>query len=157
MTLVYDGSTVESWIWDCVLYGGIPFIVFATLVTSADHRYRYAKWNGSSWDHYEITSAGGYIDGVEQPSYSGGIVLDPENPNVVYLSKVISSQWEIQKGITANGGATWDFTNITSGSSKKNIRPVVPKNHHSNLPILWLFGDYTSYTGFDTKVVPYFI
>lgn len=150
MTQVYDGSSVKGWIWDIAIDGtGKPVIVFATFPTEwTDHRYNYARWTGAAWDVHEITAAGGGLYGA-QPAYSGGVVLDHANPNIVYLSKVVSGQWEIYKYVTADGGATWTATAITSASSDKNIRPVSVRNAASDLKFMWFKGAYTTYTNFD--------
>lgn len=151
---VYDSDVqgqYNCWVYDIALDSANPCIVFDVFVSSTDHHYYYAKWNGSSWAVNEITAAGTYLY-ADQPCYGGGISLDKESPSTVYLSKVISSQWEIQKWTTSDGGATWGTpVNITSGSSEKNIRPGVVKNHHSDLVVFWMYGDYASYTNYNTS------
>jgi len=148
MDLVYDateGGNYSAWIYDIAVSGSTYYVVFATLVSSADHRYNYARWTGVAWDVNEITTAGGelYVNSY----YSGGISLDHETPSIVYLSKVISAQWEIQKWTTPDGGTSWGApVNITTGSSKKNIRPVAVRNHASDIIVFWMWGDYTTYT-----------
>jgi hypothetical protein len=156
MTLVYDATAPgcsKTWIWDTAFVGGTHYIVFARIVTPLDHRYMYARWDGAAWIVNEITPAGGYWDGVLYPSASGGISIDKENPNVVYFSKEISGQWEIQKGVTSDGGASWTITSITSGSSKRNVVPAIPNNHHVSLPVLWMYGDYSDYNDFNTTII----
>jgi len=152
MELVYDASeNYKAWIWDIALDNGAPVIAFVHFVSTTDHRYDYAKWNGSSWDIGEITAAGTYLYS-DEPYYSGGISIDKESPTTVYLSKEVSSQWEVQKW--AYSGGSWSKSeDITSNSSKKNIRPVVIRNHHADLPIFWMWGDYPSYTTYDTTIV----
>jgi len=156
ISLVYDataGGNYKAWIWDIVVSAGTYYIVFAHFASDTDHRYDYARWTGSAWDVHEITTAGTYIDGAGQQYYSGGISLDPEDPDTVYLSRQISSQWEIQKWVTPDGGTSWDDpVNITSSSSSKNVRPVVVKNHAPEIIVLWMYGTYTSYTNYDTVI-----
>jgi len=152
--LVYDASGgYKAWIWDIAVSGSTYYIVFAHFVSTTDHRYDYARWTGSAWDVNEITTAGSYIDGSSQAYYSGGICLDHENPETVYLSKEISSQWEIQKWTTSDGGSTWGTpNNLTSNSAHQNVRPVVIRNHSSDLVALWMYGEYNSYTDYDTTI-----
>lgn len=152
MTLVYDateGGHYTGWTYDIAIAASVPYIVFSCTVDISDHRYMYAKWNGSAWVHYEITTAGG------EPSEgaTGAICLDPTDPNTVYLSKEVNGIWEIQKGVTSDGGASWDFTSITSGSAEDNLMPVVPIGRHNDLPVLWVYGDYDTYLTYDTYII----
>ena len=153
---VYDSAAtgIIAWNWDIALDGsGYPTIVYANFPTTTDHRYRYARWTGSAWADHEITPAGGYIDGPGPNAYySGGVTLDHENSSIVYLSREISGVHEIEKWTTSDNGATWSSESITSGSSNKNIRPVVPRGHTSELPVIWMNGDYPSYETYATAL-----
>lgn len=149
-TKVYDGTTNNAWNWDIAVDGsGYPVIAYAQFRSSnVDHRYRYARWNGSSWTDGEVVAGGTYLYAAEA-QYSGGICIDHSNVNVVYVSKQVSSQWEIWKYVTADAGATWDAgTAITSGSSNPNIRPVVPQGG-GPYSVMWCNGTYTAYTSFN--------
>jgi len=155
-TKVYDGVVGDnSWIWDIAIdASNNPVIVFATFVSTSDHRYQYALWTGLAWSINEITAAGGGIaSGSNQEYYSGGIVLDQDDPQITYLSKVVSGQWEIHKYVTADGGANWADTAITTGSSSKNIRPVAVRDHGAaNIKYLWLRGTYTGWTNYSMSI-----
>lgn len=149
LTRVYNGATNFGWHWDIVIDGsGYPVIVYAQFQNSAvDQFYRYARWTGSAWVDNQIVAAGTYLYAGEI-YYSGGICLDPANPNVVYLSRQVSSQWEIWKYTTANNGVSWDAgVAITSGSSVKNIRPYVPRGG-GPLTVMWLKGTYTTFINY---------
>jgi len=153
---VYDSDATgnyQAWIWDIALDSdGNPCIVFATFVSDIDHRYNYARWTGSAWEVHEITSAGGCLY-VTEPHYSGGISLDKEDPSIVYLSKLVSSQWEIQKFKTIDGGKSWETpVSMTFDSPKKNIRPVAVRNRSVRFPVFWMYGDYTTYTDYETTI-----
>lgn len=153
---IYDSSgagNYDCWVWDIALNGsGYPYIVFATFESTTIHHYRYAYWNGSSWNDKYITAGG---SGLYSPElyYSGGVVLDHDDINTVYVSKQVSGEWEIQKHVTSDGGDSWTPTNITSGSTKKNIRPVVIRNHTSDMKVMWMYGDYTSYFNVSTNII----
>lgn len=155
MDLVYDASEgrhYDAWVYDIAISGTTYYIVFATIVSSADHRYNYARWTGVAWDVNEITTAGGEL--YANSYYSGGVSLDHEAPSTVYLSKVISAQWEIQKWRTPDGGSSWDTpVDVTSGSSKKNIRPAAIRNRASDLVLFWMWGDYNTYVNYDTMLM----
>jgi hypothetical protein len=157
--LVYDAVTggARAWIWDVATdSAGNPVIVYATFPSSTNHIYHYARWTGTAWVNYTITAAGGYIDGTSQPYYSGGVELDHANPSIVYLSRQINGIHEIEKWTTANGGATWTSVAITSGSLKKNVRPVVPWGATTRvMDVLWMYGDYPSYTSYNTALHVY--
>ena len=152
--MVYDStkSGIKAWNWDIAFdKKGFPIIVYAIFPTINDHRYRYAHWNGKSWDDNEITPAGGSIDKINEPYYSGGATLNHENPSVVFLSKNNNRINEIEKWSTQNSGFNWNSENITSKSVKQNVRPIVPRNHNSDsLNVIWMNGEYTSYTKYDT-------
>ena len=152
MTLIYNATSVKSWVWDIAIDDdGHPVIVHAVFPTTSDHRYRYARWNGSSWVDNEITAAGGYLYAAEA-YYSGGITIDPADVDVVYLSKVVDEQWEIYKYITTNSGVSWAGRAITNESEAKNIRPTCVLNHVGDLKVIWLQGTYTTYTDYDMAV-----
>lgn len=61
--------------------------------------------------------------------------------------------WEIYKGITADGGANWTWTPITSNSTVDNIRPIIADSATGERPLIWLRGTYTTYTNYDLNVV----
>jgi hypothetical protein len=155
---VYNGTGApKAWIWDIAIdSAGNPVIVYATFPSTTNHRYRYARWTGTAWLNYDITAAGGYIDGPTQPYYSGGVELDHANPSTVYLSRQINGIHEIEKWTTPDGGASWTSTAITSGSLKKNVRPVVPWGPTAPvMNVIWMSGDYPSYTSYRTGLQVY--
>jgi hypothetical protein len=153
---VYDSvaTGIKAWVWDIALnQSGNPVIVYATFPSTTDHRYRYAVWNGTVWVDNEITAAGRHIDGESEPYYSGGIALDHDNPSVVYLSRQVNGQFEIEKWTTENNGVSWASQSITSNSSVKNVRPVVPRGHAGDSPaVVWMAGQYTDYTNYNTSI-----
>jgi hypothetical protein len=157
--MVYNAVTggARSWVWDIATdSAGNPVIVYATFPTSTDHIYHYARWTGTAWVSSIITHAGGYIDGSAEPYYSGGVELNHANPSVVYLSRQINGIHEIEKWTTPDGGATWTSVAITSGSLKKNVRPVVPWGSSTAvMDVLWMRGDYPAYTSYNTALDMY--
>jgi hypothetical protein len=106
--------------------------------------------------------------------FAGGITLDHENPNVIYMSRqlltlkdktfnvtdstqisrirdttyaVVDSTHELDKWVTKDGGVSWDSIPITRNSPKKNTRPCVPRGHREGgkIGLMWMYGDYTKY------------
>ena len=78
---VYRGKP-RAWVWDVAADSeGRPVIVYATFPSKTDHRYRYARWNGSRWIDVQLARAGGSIvPGGRERQYSGGIALDHGDP-----------------------------------------------------------------------------
>jgi len=165
-TRIYDGAapTGEAWVWDMALDpAGRPVIVYSSHPSAMDHRYRYARWNGHAWADQQIAYAGKRLY-ERQAYYSGGICLDPDNLNVVYLSSDVnledgkpnpSGHWEIYRGETRDGGKTWTWQALTSNSTTDNLRPIVPAHHPGKVFVLWYRGTYRTYTSFETEVVAF--
>ncbi len=131
-----------------------------------DHRYRYARWDGSRWHDYEIAYAGARLYAGEN-DYTGNIALDPADPDTVYISTNADPQtgrplisrrdgrrhWEIFRCTTSDGGRSWHWIALTRDSTFDNIRPVVPVPEGAQGAVLWLQGVYLSYTNYDLDVV----
>jgi len=162
---VYDAVNGKGWIWDIAVDStGNPVMVYSSFpsASNTDHRYNYARWNGSTWVKTELTKSGKWFPQTPvgktepEPNYSGGITLDYDNPSIVYLSKQVNGVFEIWKWTTKNHGATWDSLEVTSHSPTDivNVRPIVPRHHVSGyFDVLWMKGKYIHYTNFDTSVL----
>lgn len=157
---VYDARAAgpKAWVHDVAQDAlGRPVIVYATFPTDADHRYRYARWTGTQWFDTEIVAAGGTISAdPAEPNYSGGITLDQDNPSIVLLSRQEpGGRHEVERWTTLDGGHTWSTEVITRGSTELNVRPFKPRGLTGNGPlsILWMVGEYPSYTRFQTRIV----
>ena len=153
---VYDAAKhkARGWIWDIALDGEKPVIVHATIPDVRNHRYRYARWDGTAWRNHELTEAGAYINGPGEQFYSGGVVLDHDDPSVVFCSRQVNGVHELQRFKTADGGKTWTARPITTGSTLKNVRPVVVRGHRGDeLIVLWMQGRYDYYTRYRTSLM----
>jgi hypothetical protein len=155
---VYDAAAhgnVKAWVHDVAIgQDGNPIVVFATFPTNGDHRYHYARWNGTRWVDREFAHAGGSMspDGHE-PNYSGGATLDHEDPSRVYLSRQIGGVFQIEQWTTDDGGATWASRTVTAAAGGGNYRPVSPRGRTDpDLDIVWMRGPYPSYTRFQTGI-----
>jgi len=151
---LYNGGGAEgrAWVQDIALdSNGNPVILYATYpgVGGKDHRYHYARWTGSSWQQIAFAKAGGSIDSSgDEPNYSGGMSVDPNDVSTVYASRKIGSQWELQRFHTSNGGVSFaPPVNITTGSTQKNVRPVVPHGPAGTIKVLWMSGRYVDWKG----------
>jgi hypothetical protein len=150
-TAIYGAG--NCWGHDLQAYSGTPVVVFATFPTPAsDHRYRYGKWNGSSWDTYEICTAGGPLYAAET-YYSGGICLDPDDENVIYCSRETDGVYQIWRGVTADGGQNWTMTQLTSGM----VDCFRPQKAAGSDYVTYVRGTYTSYTSYDTDIIARYV
>jgi BNR repeat-containing family member len=152
--LVYSWRTNgKAWVHDVALDdGGNPVIVYATFPTDTDHRYRYARWNGSGWTDRELVRAGRSISiDPREPNYSGGITLDHEDPSTVYLSRQVGGVFETEVWTTPDEGATWSSRALTSGSARGSFRPISPRGQTGDShDVVWMHGDYPHFTSYQT-------
>jgi hypothetical protein len=101
----------------------IATLVYVIFRSATDHHCHYVRWTGSAWEDHFVTFAGGFIDADgREPQYSGGVTFDHEDPQVLYLSRSINGQWEIERWRTGDGGATSPHSAITSASPVTNVR-----------------------------------
>ncbi|MBN1759343.1 MAG: BNR-4 repeat-containing protein [Chitinispirillaceae bacterium] len=163
---VYDGRTEgKAWIWDIALdVEKRPVLVFAVFPDDRNHHYYYTRWAGTEWFMKDLVNAGRWFPQTpggsteREPNYSPGISLDHGDPSIVYLSRFIDGQCEIEQWTTDDGGETWDTVAITRGSSERNVRPIVawPRPYGTEKPakklLFWMYGDYVHYTNYSTGI-----
>lgn len=149
LSKVWDGATYESWTWDIQIDGsGNPHVLISVFVTTTDHRYRYGKWNGSSWDTYEICTAGTYLY-ASQPHYSGGVSFDPNDVTVVYASRETGDgKHQIWRYTTADAGVNWSGSQLTTGGFRK-FRPYIVRGQTQEPRLAYVTGVYASFTVLD--------
>lgn len=150
----YDSTLMRAWVHDIAIdRKGRPVIVYANFPSFYRHRYRYARWTGKKWLDVDLTKAGRSINPEPlERQYSGGITLDHENPNIVYLSRQVRNYYQIEKWRTYNGGLAWSRKRI-SGSRTKNVRPVSPRGLRSgNLSVIWMSGRYRHFKNYNTVI-----
>lgn len=165
----YSGlSDADAWGSDLVVDStGAPVMTFSVRVprrspVAGKHLQQEIYWarldrSTGRWQVARV-GAGGSELYDSQPSYSGLTVVDPTNPYRVYASTnvdpvtgaaLVSSatgraQHEIWEATSPDGGATWAWAPVTSGSATDNLRPVVAESDGS-WALLWLRGRYTSF------------
>jgi hypothetical protein len=135
-----------------------------------DIRYRYARWDGSAWHDSQLAYAGSRLYSGED-DYSGLSAIDPVDPSVVYLSANADPatgaplasaadglrHYEIFRGVTTDGGATFTFTPVTKDSTADNLRPILPqRGTDGQRALVWLRGQYRAYTDYTQAVVALF-
>jgi len=168
----------RGWTWDMAsLSNGDPVAVFQV---SSDRPgdfsndrifYYYARWTGSSWQRRMIAHGGRPLY-RGQRAYGGGITIDPDRPNVVYISTNARNpfnlsnidnvplaggdRYEIWKGVSTDFGNSFQWSPVTSNSHEDNLRPHVSKDHGFRDHVIWFRGRYSSFTSYDTRVVGIF-
>jgi len=172
--------TGRAWCWEIVCptngYPACVFSVHRTALASTnwfDDRifYYYARWTGASWQKRFIAHAGRPIYSSER-DYAGGICIDPQHPDVIYISSNAArpfdltnttdiplsdhGHYEIFRGVTINAGLTFSWTAVTSNSTVDNLRPYVPRNHPTSSAVMWFRGAYSSYTTYRCGIVGLF-
>ena len=155
---VYEAEVdhVRSWIWDIALdKNNRPVITYTRYPRATDHRYYYGYWDGAAWQSQEICQSGGWMcsldqgDKVLEANYSGGVVLDHNNPSSVYLAKQIDGFFEIEH--KSWDGKSWEMDRITSHSDQNNVRPFVVSGDNRAF-LFWMSGFYHHYTKYDTDL-----
>ncbi len=178
-SLVYPFSPEvgRGWAWD-IHYGpgGRPVCAFQTRRADVTGKgwnhgriyYYYAVWTGTEWKRTFIAHGGRALY-AEENDYGGGMAIDPDDTRVVYISTNAAKpfdlgerdvvplakdeRYEIWRGVTADGGMTFTWSPVTSGSTADNIRPAVPAGHGDKPGVLWLQGNYTTYTNYKMRVL----
>jgi len=153
----------NTWIWDIVLdRKETPVIVHLVRISPLDHRYFYATYDRKlqAWISREAVRGGGGLCLPKEPSYSGGIALDPREASRVYVSTPINPRtgqltehWEIYTGTTRDSGRTWKWKAVSENSASDNLRPYVVRNTRDKCCVLWFRGVYRGYTDFETEIV----
>jgi hypothetical protein len=152
--MVYDAEqgNARAWNWDIAQdENGNPVIAFVRFPDDENHIYVYARWGGTRWLNYDLINSGNWFpetpEGVvePEPNYSGGMNIDKENTNIIYLSVKRDSFFEIEKWSTADGGQNWIAEPVTSGSTKHNVRPFAVRGAAQGNPLQVLWMQNTRY------------
>lgn len=150
-TPVFDSETTgdDAWIWDCSTIGGVPQLVYSQLVSEDDHRYRYARWTDDGWEEELLCHGGRHIvsgENNEERYYSGGVVLDHDEPGVCYASVGSHDSSALERYERVEDG--WRVSPVADADAQ-NVRPMVPWNKASDLRVCWLHGEYTHFIPFE--------
>jgi hypothetical protein len=153
-----------------------PVVAYSVQVGSAglpvgqggdDIRYRYARWDGSTWKDFPLAYGGSKLYSGED-DYSGLAAIDPRDTSVVYLSTnanpvsgvpLISKadgkrHHELFRATTSDAGQSWQFAPVTQDSTLDNLRPhVPPPSAQGRQALLWLRGAYRAYTDYQQELV----
>jgi hypothetical protein len=152
----------RGWATDIELdASGRPYVLFTARVNDndVDHRFFYGRYSDSGWSISELAKAGGFLYPREN-DYTGLAALDPNDPDHLFISSNVDPRtdaalphYEIFEGITTSEGRHWTWSPITWRSSVDNLRPVVPRGAQGIVALLWMRGQYNSYTAYNSKIV----
>jgi hypothetical protein len=144
---------------------GHTHIGYTLYRNNTDHRYRIASWNGAAWIDREVAYAGKCLY-TKESSYTGLITLDPADPARGYISADVDPSTGKDSGgkheiYTATVGPADDVSSIhwkpvTSGSSVRNIRPVVVAGEGYKV-VLWLRGPWNTFKDYNSDVVGFVV
>ncbi|MCR4602533.1 MAG: BNR-4 repeat-containing protein [Prevotella sp.] len=149
-TVVDAPQGFRDWVWQIALDDDQHPVIAMVRINSdkSQHEYYYAKWTGMKWRLTDLADGGGrfHLSNTEY-CYSGGEALDPQNPKNIYLSiptnGVNGKVYEIWKYTLSDAGKVVNREQITSNSTKNNIRPfMLPDSQGSPLRLCWMNGDY---------------
>lgn len=158
LTKIYDGTNGGLRVPYSISVGPSPFATWATYDVAgsgSNEHYWYGTCDsGGTWTVNEIVDAGSPpVTGFAE----GGAYLDKIDQTVVYVSRKVSGFIQIYRYKTANSGATWTNTALTSDTNGQmgdslNIRPISPRHAASDLRALWCFGPhYNDTDGYETS------
>jgi hypothetical protein len=143
---------VRDWGWQLVTDSAdTPYIAMVGIDNAkTTHNYYYVKWNGSSWTKTFIANGGAHFiqtDGLEL-CYSGGLILDPDNPRQMVCSVptagVNGTVYELYRYTLSDDGSTVVNTEqLTKNSKYNNARPyIIANTKNSPLRMVWMNGLY---------------
>ena len=154
-TIVDNSANIRNWVWQIALdKDEHPVIAYPHIDNAkTSHIYWYARWTGSEWRRTWVQYAGHAFHqnwNSTERCYSGGMSIDPDNINDLYLSIPTTNGaydkdgvYEIWKYTIDDEGIVAGGEKLTSGSEKNNVRPfVLPGSKNSKMRLAWMQGDY---------------
>ena len=154
-TLIDKTAGIRNWLWQVVIDNDENPVIAYPHIDDAKitHVYWYARWTGSAWKNVKVASAGHAFHqnwNSTERCYSGGMSIDPDNINDMYLSIPTKDGafnkdgvYEIWKYTIDDDGRVAGSEQITQGSAKNNVRPfVIPGSKNCPLRLGWMNGDY---------------
>ncbi len=154
-TIVDNSANIRNWVWQITLdQDENPVIAYPHIDDpKTTHVYWYARWTGSEWQRTWVQYAGHAFHqnwNSTERCYSGGMTIDPDHVNDLYLSiPTTGSQYnkdgvyEIWKYTINDAGEVAGSEQITRNSAKNNVRPfIIPGSKNSPLRLGWMNGDY---------------
>ncbi len=161
---IYDSSETGeiAWIWDIAQdKNGSPVLVYVRFRDDQNHVYYYATHENGRWNNHELANSGSWFphtrDGEteREPNYSGGIVLDHQDPSRIFMARNIKGVFEIEHWKTDNNGIDWEITPVTENSTYDNVRPFVVRHYPDSESgmVVWMnLRKYVHYTNYDASI-----
>ena len=160
-TLVYDAKQTGARAWVYDVYAdekGNPSIAYARYPTEEEHIYHYAWFDGEAWHDKEVVNSGKWFpqtpegEKEREPHYSGGLTIDPNHENTLFVSREVNGIFEIEQWKLI--GDKWETKPITVHSATDQVRPYAVKNCSSETLLLWdSVEHYIHYTDFKTATM----
>ena len=154
-TIVDKTANIRNWVWQVTLdKQEHPVIAYPHIDNAkTTHVYWYARWNGTAWKNTWVQYAGHAFHqnwNQTERCYSGGMAIDPDNINDLYLSIPTKNGqydkdgiYEIWKYTIDDEGKVAGSEQLTHDSPKNNARPfVIPGSKNAPLRVAWMQGDY---------------
>ena len=154
-TIVDKTAGIRNWVWQIVLDSEEhPVVAYPHISSDKDtHVYWYARWTGSEWRNTWVQYGGHAFHQSwtsTEKCYSGGMAIDPDNVNRLYLSiPTTNGQYnkngvhEIWRYTIDDDGNVAGAEQLTENSAKNNVRPyIIPGTKDSPLRLTWMNGDY---------------
>ena len=154
-TIVDNSANIRNWVWQIALDKDEKPVIAYPHIDNAktSHVYWYARWTGTEWRRTWVQYAGHAFHqnwNQTERCYSGGMTLDPDNINDMYLSIPTKDGqynkdgvYEIWKYTIDDEGNVASSEQITKDSPKNNARPfVIPGAKNARLRLAWMQGDY---------------
>ncbi|MBQ9285771.1 MAG: BNR-4 repeat-containing protein [Bacteroidaceae bacterium] len=153
--VVDNTANIRNWVWQIALdENENPVIAYPHIDDAkTTHVYWYARWTGSEWRRTWVQYAGHAFHqnwNSTERCYSGGMAIDPDHINDLYLSIPTKDGaynkdgvYEIWKYTIDDGGKVAGSEQITRNSAKNNVRPfIIPGSGNSPMRLAWMNGDY---------------
>jgi hypothetical protein len=140
----------RDWGWQLVTDKfDTPYIVMVGIDSvKTTHQYYYLKWNGHGWIKTFLTNGGAHFiqtDGLEL-CYSGGLILDPDDPHKVVCSVPTAggNVYELYRyTLSDDGKRVLSMKQLTKDSKYNNTRPyIIANTKKSPLRMVWMNGLY---------------
>jgi len=142
-TIIDAPRNSRCWLWQIALDKQERPVVAMVHIDSLKtaHEYLYAHWTGTDWRLTDLGSGGHAFHqnwNRTERCYSGGMAIDQEQPETVYLSMPVGDTYEIVRlKIDPQTGSVASREAVTTHSPKNNCRPFVVNGQP-----YWMQGDY---------------
>ena len=154
-TIVDKTANIRNWVWQITLdKDENPVIAYPHIDDAkTTHVYWYARWTGTAWRNTWVQYGGHAFHhnwNSTERCYSGGMAVDPDNVNDLYLSIPTKNGaynkdgvYEIWKYTIEDDGKVAGQEQLTKDSPKNNARPfIIPGSKNSPMRLVWMQGDY---------------